>query len=88
MLDFFAGSGTLGAAAAELGRRYVLIDESPEAVAVMERRLGALQHPDAVARSDDRRAANPRKNPCSTTPGTSETSRASAAGSTQSARVQ
>jgi site-specific DNA-methyltransferase (adenine-specific) len=40
VLDPFAGSGTLGAAAAELGRRYVLIDESPEAVAVMERRLG------------------------------------------------
>jgi len=40
VLDPFAGSGTLGAAAAELGRRYVLIDENPEAVAVMERRLG------------------------------------------------
>ena len=39
-LDPFAGSGTLGAACAELGRRYVLIDSSPEAVAVMERRLG------------------------------------------------
>jgi DNA modification methylase len=40
VLDPFAGSGTLGAAAAELGRRYVLIDESAAAVAVMERRLG------------------------------------------------
>jgi site-specific DNA-methyltransferase (adenine-specific) len=40
VLDPFAGSGTLGAAAAGLGRRYVLIDESSEAVAVMERRLG------------------------------------------------
>ncbi len=40
VLDPFAGSGTLGAAAAELGRRYVLVDESAEAVAVMERRLG------------------------------------------------
>jgi len=39
--DFFAGSGTLGAVAATLGRRYVLIDSNPEAVAVMERRLGA-----------------------------------------------
>jgi site-specific DNA-methyltransferase (adenine-specific) len=38
-LDFFAGSGTLGAVAAKLGRRYVLIDSSPEAVAVMEHRL-------------------------------------------------
>jgi site-specific DNA-methyltransferase (adenine-specific) len=39
--DFFAGSGTLGAVAAALGRRYVLIDSNPEAVAVMERRLRA-----------------------------------------------
>jgi site-specific DNA-methyltransferase (adenine-specific) len=40
-LDPFAGSGTLGAVAAALGRRYVLIDASPDAVAVMTRRLGA-----------------------------------------------
>jgi site-specific DNA-methyltransferase (adenine-specific) len=39
-LDFFAGSGTLGAAAAKLGRKYVLIDSNPEAVAVARRRLG------------------------------------------------
>jgi site-specific DNA-methyltransferase (adenine-specific) len=38
-LDPFAGSGTLGAVAAKLGRRYLLIDENPEAVAVMRRRL-------------------------------------------------
>lgn len=41
VLDFFAGSGTTGAAAAELGRRFVLVDESPDAVAVIRRRLGA-----------------------------------------------
>jgi site-specific DNA-methyltransferase (adenine-specific) len=40
-LDFFAGSGTLGAVAAKLGRRYVLIDCNPDAVAVMRARLGA-----------------------------------------------
>jgi site-specific DNA-methyltransferase (adenine-specific) len=39
-LDFFAGSGTLGAVAAQLGRRYVLIDSNPQAVAVMRARLG------------------------------------------------
>jgi site-specific DNA-methyltransferase (adenine-specific) len=39
-LDPFAGSGTLGAAALELGRRPVLCDSSPEAVAVMHDRLG------------------------------------------------
>jgi site-specific DNA-methyltransferase (adenine-specific) len=38
-LDPFAGSGTLGAVAAKLGRRYLLIDESPEAVRVMHERL-------------------------------------------------
>jgi DNA modification methylase len=38
-LDFFAGSGTLGAVAAQLGRRYVLIDCNPAAVEVMRRRL-------------------------------------------------
>jgi site-specific DNA-methyltransferase (adenine-specific) len=40
-LDFFAGSGTLGAVAAKLGRRYVLIDSNPEAVEVMRARLNA-----------------------------------------------
>jgi site-specific DNA-methyltransferase (adenine-specific) len=38
-LDPFAGSGTLGAVCAELGRRYVLIDSSPVAVGVMQDRL-------------------------------------------------
>ena len=40
-LDPFAGSGTLGAVAAALGRRYLLMDESPEAVRVMRARLDA-----------------------------------------------
>jgi len=39
VLDFFAGSGTTGAAAQALGRRYLLVDESPDAVAVMRARL-------------------------------------------------
>lgn len=38
-LDFFCGSGTLGAVAASLGRRYVLIDESAEAIRVSTQRL-------------------------------------------------
>jgi site-specific DNA-methyltransferase (adenine-specific) len=38
-LDFFAGSGTLGAVAAQLERRFVLIDSNPAAVEVMEARL-------------------------------------------------
>src|SRR5205085_7438460 len=46
-LDFFAGSGTLGAVARDLGRRYVLIDSNPEAVAIMHERLreGAREAP-------------------------------------------
>ena len=39
VLDFFAGSGTTGAVAHALGRRYLLVDESPDAVAVMRARL-------------------------------------------------
>ncbi len=39
VLDFFAGSGTLGAAAHGLGRDAVLVDNHPEAIAVMARRL-------------------------------------------------
>ncbi len=39
-LDFFAGSGTLGAVCRAQGRRFVLVDRSPEAVAIMRRRLG------------------------------------------------
>lgn len=39
VLDFFAGSGTTGHAAAKNGRSFVLIDESAAAIDVMKRRL-------------------------------------------------
>ena len=39
VLDPFAGSGTVGAASEQLGRRYFLIDSNPEAVEVMRERL-------------------------------------------------
>ena len=39
VLDFFAGSGTTGAVAQALGRRFLLVDKSPDAVAVMRARL-------------------------------------------------
>jgi site-specific DNA-methyltransferase (adenine-specific) len=39
VLDFFAGSGTLGAVARATGRRFVLVDSNPEAIEVMRRRL-------------------------------------------------
>ena len=41
VLDAFAGSGTAGAAALELGRRFILVDSNPAALRVMRRRLGA-----------------------------------------------
>ena len=41
VLDFFAGSGTTGEAAAELGRGFVLVDDHDEAIRVMEHRLAA-----------------------------------------------
>lgn len=41
VLDFFAGSGTTGAAALAEGRRFVLVDDHPEAIAVMRRRFEA-----------------------------------------------
>jgi site-specific DNA-methyltransferase (adenine-specific) len=40
VLDFFAGSGTTGEAAARNGRRFCMVDENAEAIAVMEKRLG------------------------------------------------
>jgi site-specific DNA-methyltransferase (adenine-specific) len=41
--DFFAGSGTTGLAAHEAGRRFLLVDNSPEAAAVMATRFAALR---------------------------------------------
>jgi site-specific DNA-methyltransferase (adenine-specific) len=38
-LDFFAGSGTLGAVCAALGRHYVLVDSNPQAITVIRERL-------------------------------------------------
>ncbi|MBO4145053.1 DNA methyltransferase [Kocuria rhizophila] len=41
VLDFFAGSGTTGAAAQQLGRKFLLVDESSDALAIMEKRFDA-----------------------------------------------
>jgi DNA modification methylase len=58
-LDPFAGSGTLGAVAAKLDRRFLLMDESPDAVRVMRERLApwapAVQ---AAAERGDQNAAS------------------------------
>jgi len=43
VLDFFAGSGTTGVAAHELGRRFILVDNNPQALAVMRARLAGVE---------------------------------------------
>jgi site-specific DNA-methyltransferase (adenine-specific) len=43
VLDFFAGSGTTGVAALELGRRFILVDNNPEALQVMAARFDGVQ---------------------------------------------
>ncbi len=43
VLDFFAGSGTAGAAAHQLGRRFLLVDNHRQALSVMARRFSGLE---------------------------------------------
>jgi len=43
--DFFGGSGTTGVAAKRLGRRFLLVDENPEAIQIAEKRLAAEADP-------------------------------------------
>ena len=42
VLDFFAGSGTTGAACLEVNRRFILVDNNPEALEVMARRFDGI----------------------------------------------
>jgi site-specific DNA-methyltransferase (adenine-specific) len=48
VLDFFAGSGTTGFVASELGRRFILVDQNPESIEVIKDRLpkGSFQFVD------------------------------------------
>ena len=48
VLDFFAGSGTTGFVANELGRRFILVDQNPESIEVIRERLplGSFQFVD------------------------------------------
>ena len=39
VLDFFAGSGTTGFVANELGRKFILVDQNPESIEVIKSRL-------------------------------------------------
>lgn len=42
VLDFFAGSGTTGIAANDNQRRFILIDNNPQAIQVMQRRFSGI----------------------------------------------
>ena len=44
VLDFFAGSGTTGAACLELGREFILVDDNAQALAVMAERFKAQKN--------------------------------------------
>ena len=59
VLDFFAGSGTTGEAAARHGRGFVLIDESRAAVRVMERRLARWDEGAQVPRVEPKSRQRP-----------------------------
>ena len=39
VLDFFAGSGTIGAVCLEMDRRFILVDNNPQAIEVMKKRF-------------------------------------------------
>ncbi len=43
VLDFFAGSGTVGESCLQLGRNFILVDDNPEALEVMARRFACAQ---------------------------------------------
>lgn len=45
VIDFFGGSGTTGAAAAALDRRFILVDQNPESIAVMRERFSVANVP-------------------------------------------
>jgi site-specific DNA-methyltransferase (adenine-specific) len=50
VVDWCAGSGTTGAAAAELGRRFLLVDSEPAAIDVMRRRLEHVPGLEVISR--------------------------------------
>jgi site-specific DNA-methyltransferase (adenine-specific) len=43
VLDFFAGSGTTGAACLESNRQFVLVDNNPQSIEVMRKRFSTAE---------------------------------------------
>lgn len=54
VLDFFAGSGTVGESCLNLGRAFVLIDNNPEALEVMARRFAGRENIEWIGFSPSR----------------------------------
>jgi site-specific DNA-methyltransferase (adenine-specific) len=42
VLDFFAGSGTVGEVCFDLGRNFILVDNNPQAINVMQKRFEGI----------------------------------------------
>jgi site-specific DNA-methyltransferase (adenine-specific) len=57
VLDFFAGSGTAGEAAYRLGRRFILMDDNPQAMEVMAKRFAELEEVEFVGYPPQKRSA-------------------------------
>jgi site-specific DNA-methyltransferase (adenine-specific) len=68
VLDYFAGSGTTGEAAARADRGFVLVDENPEAAQVMARRLAAFE-PELVGFEASAQLSHPSGGPSLGPPG-------------------
>lgn len=62
VLDFFAGSGTTGVAAYELGRRFILVDDNPGALETMALRFAGIAGVEWP--SHERRLAERRETAC------------------------
>lgn len=58
VMDFFAGSGSTGAAAIQSGRKFLLVDENPEAIFVMKSRFSNCEDIVFIEKSSDLLAAS------------------------------
>lgn len=57
VLDFFGGSGTTGHACAQLDRNFLMIDQNPEAIKVMRKRLKAVEGLDVTFKKSRAKAS-------------------------------
>ena len=42
-MDFFAGSGTIGEVCLGMGRKFILVDNNPQAIEVMRKRFAGSE---------------------------------------------